>query len=358
MILPVILAGGTGKRLWPLSKTLYPKQFLPLFNQQTLLQTTLQRIHQVPGFLDPLIVCNRDCLNIALEQTRAILEPQAVLVEPVGRNTAPAAVLSALFATQQGADPFILLLPSDQYITNRLYFTNLIQTALEAASTGNIVTFGVKPNRPHTGYGYIKAGSPFLKTGAYQIEKFVEKPNAETAAKYVNSGEYYWNSGIFLFKASTLLRESEQHASILLDCCRSAFQAASRQDPIIHLPLHSLENCPNISIDNAIMEKTQHALMIPFESTWADLGDWSMIWQVSEKDDDQNNVIKGDVISVKNQNSYLHSNSRLIVAIGLNNKIVVETEEALLIADFEHAQEIKQVLDDLRNNPNVTATLT
>ncbi len=345
MILPVILAGGNGTRLWPLSRTHNPKQLLALLAQETLLQTTLIRAHSIEQATAPLIICNSEYRFAVAEQARKITAC-TILVEQVGRNTAPAILLAALYAIQQGDDPEMLIMPSDHYLDPKHSFSDVIHTALPAVNVGKIAIFGVKPSKPHTGYGYIHAGDVIAEVGGYTVQNFVEKPNAQLAEQLLQNGDYYWNTGIFFFKASTIIREAEQHAPEILAICRHTIAEATCERDFIYLPHDTLQACASISFDYAIMEKTQAAAVFPINLVWNDLGDWASLWEASIKDGN-NNAIKGNVVSSNSKSCYFLGESRMIVALGLQNVLIVETEDALLVANMECSQQIKDVIAKL-----------
>lgn len=373
MILPVILAGGSGSRLWPLSRELYPKQFLNIAGEQSMLQQTLQRLQGLEGHLKgnecaaPLIICNEEHRFIAAEQARsANIQHSGILLEPVGRNTAPAIALAALQALdksthneQDALDPILLVLAADHHIANTSEFQQVISRGVDYAKQGKLVTFGITPDAPETGYGYIKQGeplSPLVQTDtnakelsahhAYAIEYFVEKPDQATAKEYIRSGLYLWNSGMFMFKASRYLEELSEHHPEILAACKLALSKQNTDLDFIRIDADAFKNSPSDSIDYAVMEKTSHAAVIPMGVGWNDIGSWSAIWDVSEKDE-HNNVIEGDVLTVDSQHNYIHAENKLVATVGVDNLIIVETKDAILVANKDKVQGVKSIVSQL-----------
>jgi len=352
MLIPVILSGGSGTRLWPLSRELYPKQLLPLVGRHTMLQETVARVKGLPGLAGPVVVCNESHRFMVAEQLRDFgAAAQAIVLEPVGRNTAPAVALAALVAIErakaagEAADPVLLVLPADHVIRDVQAFQAAVTAGLAAADAGQLVTFGVVPDRPETGYGYIRrsAGSG----PAYPVQQFVEKPDAATAARYVASGEYYWNSGMFMFRASAYLEELRRHAPAMCAVCESAVAAAQRDLDFTRLPKDEFAACPSDSIDYAVMEKTAHAVVVPLDAGWSDVGSWSAL-QDALPTDGKGNVIAGDVLTEDTTGCYLHSTSRLIGAVGLKDHVVVETKDAVLVAPRDRVQDVKNLVNQLK----------
>ncbi len=348
MIVPVILSGGTGSRLWPLSRELYPKQFLPLIDANTLLQNTVLRVQDVAGIEAPLIICNEEHRFMVAEQLRILgIAPAATILEPVGRNTAPAVAVAALQAMVKGADPVLLVLPADHLIANVEEFRRTVEQAVPNAEAGKLITFGIVPTLPATGYGYIKAGKPWADDSVYSVERFVEKPDAATAQTYLNSGAYYWNSGMFMFRASAFLEELEHLAPEILDACRRAQQVGCADLDFLRLDKAAFETCPSDSIDYAVMEKTANALVVPLDAGWSDIGAWSALWTVEKRDPD-GNVVAGDVLTVATRNSYIRSENRLVATVGVDDLVIVETADALLVAHKERVQEVKDIVGRLK----------
>lgn len=349
-IVPVILAGGSGTRLWPLSRALFPKQFLPLASESTMLQQTLDRLNGVTGVTDPLVICNDDHRFIVAEQLRQHgTRGATILLEPLGRNTAPAIAVAAMQALKNGTDPLLLVLAADHVIRDSEAFHEAIGTAAEIAIDGAMATFGIKPVSPETGYGYLRA-----KAGehgrAMKLATFVEKPDLDTARTYVESGEYFWNSGMFMFRASVYLDELKKFAPDILDACRASLEKARNDLDFVRLDKDTFAGCPEDSIDYAVMEKTDRAMVVALDAGWNDIGSWSALWDVADKDED-GNVTKGDVIGLDNQGCLLQSSGgRLVAAVGLDNLIVVDTDDAVLIVSKSHVQHVKKVVEKLRKD--------
>lgn len=343
MITPVILSGGSGTRLWPLSREAYPKQFLPLIGEQSLLQATWQRVAPIASY-PPIVVANNEHRFMVAEQLRqAACTPAAVLLEPVARNTAPAIAAAALQATSEGHDPLLLILPSDHVIRDVEAFRLAVSEASAAAQAGQLVTFGIVPTGPETGYGYIRAG---LGKGVRPVEKFVEKPDLATAKEYVTSGAYYWNSGIFLFRASRYLEELERLQPAILAACKTALAAAKRDEDFIRLDEAAFSSCPSDSIDYAVMEKTASAAVLPLEAGWNDVGSWAALWTVADQDGD-GNAHHGDVVAVSCRNTLAWGKDRLITLLGLEDIVVVDTDDSILVAHKDRVQEIKEIVSRL-----------
>lgn len=342
-ILPVILSGGSGTRLWPLSREAYPKQFLPLVGDTTMLQATWQRVAAVAG-KRPIIVANQEHRFIVAEQLLQVgATPEAIILEPVGRNTAPAIAIAALEATKNGDDALLLVLPSDHVVRDEAIFHEAVKAAASIAADGKLVTFGVVPTGPETGYGYIKATAG---NGPRAVERFVEKPDLDTAKAYLSTGEYYWNSGMFLFKASSYLSALEEFQPAMLAACREALEQAKRDEDFIRLDATTFAQCPSDSIDYAVMEKTKVAAVVPLDAQWSDVGSWSALWEVTPRDE-QGNAHHGDVIAIDCQDTYAYG-QRLIAMIGLDNLVVVETDDAILISDKSRVQEVKAIVSALK----------
>jgi mannose-1-phosphate guanylyltransferase/mannose-6-phosphate isomerase len=357
MIVPVILAGGSGTRLWPLSRALYPKQMLDLVGEHTMLQDTVLRLQAYPGMGAPIVVCNQHHRFMAAEQLREIeVAPRAIILEPVGRNTAPAVAVAAVKAAEIDDDPALLVLPADHFIAQVDRLHAALAVAEHFARRDHLITFGVLPRSPETGYGYIRKGRMLVDGGleALEIAAFVEKPDATTAAGYVASGAYCWNSGMFMFRAAQVLAEMEHLAPEITAACQRAV-AEGRQDlDFMRLGEAAFSACPSDSIDYAVMEKTRRGVMVPLDAGWNDLGSWEALWQVGPKDAAQN-VIQGDVLLHDVRNSYLKATSRLVAAVGLEDHIVVETADAVLIAPRRRVQDVKALVDALkaRKRPEV-----
>jgi mannose-1-phosphate guanylyltransferase/mannose-6-phosphate isomerase len=350
-VLPIILSGGSGTRLWPLSRESYPKQFLPLVGNQSMLQATWQRAAPVAAHA-PIVVANEEHRFVAAEQLQQIgVTPHAILLEPKGRNTAPAIAVAALEASRDGADPLLLVLPSDHVIGDEAAFQAAVRLAAAAAEQGKLVTFGIKPTAPETGYGYIKAAAG---DGARAVERFVEKPDLATAQSYLASGEYYWNSGMFLFRASRYLEELRKFQPAIADACTTAWQAAKRDADFTRLDKDAFAASPSDSIDYAVMEKTADAVVVPLDAKWSDVGSWSALLDVSPQDAN-GNAHHGDVIEIDCHNTYAYG-SRLIAMVGLQDVVVVETDDAVLVGHRERIQEVKDIVGKIKASGRSEAT--
>ena len=348
MIIPVILSGGSGARLWPLSREAYPKQFLPLVDHNTMLQNTALRIAGLSNTTAPLVVCNQEHRFMVAEQLRAVgIQPAGVILEPVGRNTGPAVAIAALHAQREGADPTLLILPADHVIADVEGFRAAVRQVAPHAEAGRLITFGIVPNAPETGYGYIKAGAPLDESGVCAVERFVEKPDVATARNYLESGAYSWNSGMFMFRASAFLAELERFAPAMLAACQQALAAGHADTDFLWLDRKAFAACPKDSIDYAVMEKTERAVVMPLTVGWNDVGSWSALWDVGEHDAD-GNITRGDVIAVDTRDTYVDAATRLVTTVGVNNLVVVETADAVLVASKERVQEVKAVVDRLQ----------
>jgi mannose-1-phosphate guanylyltransferase len=352
-IIPVILAGGNGSRLWPLSRELYPKQFLCVKNDLTLLQSTLLRLKGL-NCERPIIITNENHRFVVAEQVKEISNNGCdIILEPCGKNTAPAVALAALSAQKRklSCEPLLLILASDHLIQNEKMFEDAIIEAKEIASNGGLVTFGIIPEYAETGYGYIHRGdelSDIKKGFFFKIKKFVEKPDAIKAEKYLRSGDFFWNSGMFLFTASTYLDELEKFRSDIYKVCEKAFFNASIDLDFIRIPKDIFMSCPSESIDYAIMEKTCGGVVRPVSIGWSDVGSWKSIWEINEKDSN-GNVLKGDVIALESSNNLIYSDSGLVAALGINDAVIIQTKDATLISTKDKAQDIKNIVNKLKN---------
>lgn len=349
-ICPVVLSGGSGTRLWPLSRELHPKQLLALVGEQTLLQQTVLRLLGLDGVTDPLIVCNEEHRFMVAEQMRQIeVTPAAILLEPLARNTAPAvAVAAAAAADRYAADTLLLVLPADHVVADPDALHEAVRKALPAAAAGHLVTFGITPTRPETGYGYIRAGDATgVSPDVCAVAEFVEKPEQATAEKYLAHGGYYWNSGMFLFRASRYLEELGRFQPEMLEACRNAYAAARRDLDFQRLDKAHFARSPSDSIDYAVMERTAQAAVVPLDAGWNDVGTWSALYDVNDKDDDDN-VCLGDVHAVDSSGCYLYADHRLLAVLDVHDLVIVETADAVLIAPRGKVQEVKKVVDRLR----------
>lgn len=357
MILPVILAGGSGTRLWPLSRQSYPKQFLYLVDQQyTMLQLTIKRLDNLSKqMLPPIIVCNENHRFIVAEQLRQINITQAsIILEPCAKNTAPAITLAALQAQElyPNKNVSLLVLSADHHIADVSTFERTILVAKQQAQLEQLVVFGVTPTEPHTGYGYIQLGQPVEEKSVYKLDKFVEKPDLQTAEHYISSKNYLWNSGMFMFQTSVFLQELQHFQANIYECCLSAWKNKSIDLDFTRIGLQDFQQCPENSIDYTIMENTTHGVVVCLEAGWNDLGSWPSLWQSNPKTHNQN-VIFGDVIAEQSQCNYIYSSSRLVTVLGIENLIVVETKDAVLIAHQEKSQEIKKIVEQLKNEQRI-----
>ncbi|MGL1831440.1 UNVERIFIED_CONTAM: mannose-1-phosphate guanylyltransferase/mannose-6-phosphate isomerase [Acinetobacter sp. HSTU-ASm16] len=346
-ILPVIMAGGSGTRLWPLSRTQYPKQFLKLSpDGYTLLQATLLRLKNL-DCADPILICNEEHRFLAAEQMREIGITAKIILEPEGKNTAPAITLAALYQTQQAkdSDTIMLVLAADHVITEQAQFEHSIMQALELAKHDKLVTFGIVPTHAETGYGYIEKGNVALN--GFQVQRFVEKPDAATAEQYLKSQKFLWNSGMFMFKADVYLNELQKYAQDIYSSCVASMQDTKADLDFIRIDKDAFKQCRSESIDYAVMEQTQDAVVVPLDANWNDVGSWSALWDIQNKDD-QGNVIQGDVITVKSQNNYVFSESRLVSLLGVDNLVVIETKDAILVADKSKVQDIKKIVETIK----------
>lgn len=349
-ISPVILSGGSGTRLWPMSRESYPKQLLPLVSDRSMLQETAARAHNSGRFGPPIVVCNSEHRFIVAQQLQAIDQPpKAILLEPIGRNTAPAAAVAALTVARDNEDGLILLLPSDHSISDTLAFQSAVSTAAEAAMDGALVTFGIKPTSAETGYGYIHRGPPIKgHSGCYSVAEFIEKPDHATASGFLAQGGYDWNSGMFLFKASSYLEELERLEPEIITHCRAALDQGEKDLDFIRLAEEPFSQCTTKSIDYAVMEHTDRAAIVPADIGWNDVGSWTALWDEGAKDG-SDNVIVGDVLALESVQSYLRSEGPLIAALGVENLVVVATSDAILIAPKDRAQDVRTMVDALKS---------
>ncbi len=346
VLTPVILAGGKGERLWPLSRKQYPKQIVPLLTEKSLLQETTRRVEVPSLFRPPLVICDEDSRFIIHDQLEG--RPlNNVIIEPVGRNTAAASAVAALYLLEENADALMLLLPSDHHVADNKAFIHAVGKAVEVARSGKLVTFGIVPDRPETGYGYILQGEPYNEEGdCFIVDGFKEKPDKALAEEYVQSGNYLWNSGIFLLPATLYLQELERFCPDTLTQVRAALEGAEQDLGFIRLAKAPFAACEAISIDYAVMENTQHAVVVPVSMGWSDLGAWDALLSADNKDNHGNACI-GDVITVDCHHNYLRSEGKLLAAVGLEHMMVVSTSDALLVAPLSKSQEIKSLTKQL-----------
>lgn len=355
MLVPVLLSGGVGSRLWPVSREAHPKQFLPLASELSMLQDTLARTSALEAGA-PVVVCNEDHRFMVAEQLRQLhVESACILLEPEGRNTAPAVALAALQALNVDPDAVLLVLPADHIIKDTAAFTDAVASAMPLAERGYLVTFGVVPASAETGYGYIQRGDA-IGESAFALRAFVEKPDADTAASYLESGDFLWNSGMFLLRAATYLDELDAYAPDMARQCRSSMDAAASDMDFVRPGRDEFAASPGDSIDYAVMERTERGAVVPLDCGWSDVGAWSTLWQVSEQDAD-GNVVQGDVMVEDCRGSYLRSESRLLAAAGIDDLVVVETADAILVANRHRVQDVKRIVTRLRREGRSEASL-
>ncbi|MBE5215350.1 mannose-1-phosphate guanylyltransferase/mannose-6-phosphate isomerase [Pectobacterium quasiaquaticum] len=353
MIIPVIMAGGTGSRLWPMSRELYPKQFLRLYGERSMLQETVSRLDEL-DIGNPFVICNEQHRFLVAEQLRKIHKfSNNIILEPIGRNTAPAIALAALHAIKNGDDPLLLVLAADHVISDNKAFHQAIRDAIPFAEQGKLVTFGIVASRPETGYGYIHRGESqhYENIQAFAVQRFVEKPNLTTAQQYIESGEYYWNSGMFLFKASRVLEELSIFRPDILAACKEAISTLHTDvvQDFIRVDKNVFTACPDESIDYAVMEKTTEAVVVPLDAGWNDVGSWSALWDINPKDV-ANNVLMGDVFTYETSNCYVNTDEKFVAAIGVENLVIVNTKDAVLVMNKSQVQDVKKIVEYLKKN--------
>jgi mannose-1-phosphate guanylyltransferase/mannose-6-phosphate isomerase len=352
-LVPVILSGGSGTRLWPLSRQYYPKQFIPLMGEQSLFQTTLMRLEGLDDVAPPIVVSNQEYRFMVAEQLRQIgIEKASILLEPIARNTAPAIAAAAFDVCKRFEDAVMLVLPADHMIHEVAAFHDAIRLGLKSSEKGRLMTFGIVPDRAETGYGYICQGDSSMVEGTslpiFKVERFVEKPDLVKAEQYIDQGGYLWNSGMFMFKASHYLKELKKQVPQIYTACSEAYQKRYGDLHFIRLDSDSFKKSPSDSIDYAVMERTSNAFVIPLQAGWSDVGSWDSLWQ-SESHDERDNIIVGDVFSEDCERCYLNSNHRFVAAIGLNDMVVVETKDAVLVAPRDRAQDVRLIVDSLKS---------
>lgn len=345
-ILPVILSGGAGTRLWPASRSKYPKQLLPLVGDMTMLQATALRLQGLAGALDSCLVVSNENHRFAVAEQIATIQMSAqIILEPEGRNTAPAVALAALQAMANGDDPVLLIMAADHVIKDVAAFQSVVTHGVAAAEAGKLVTFGIVPTKAETGYGYVRARAD--GASPVPVEAFVEKPDAATAKSYVEDGNYYWNSGMFLFRASAYLEELGRQVPAILDVCRHSMERKTLDGDFIRPHAETFLSCSSDSIDYAVMEKSKNSAMVPLDAGWSDVGSWGALQDVTERDA-SGNSLDGDVLVHDCENAFIQAESRLVAAVGLKNVIVVETKDSVLVADKNRSQDVKEIVEQLR----------
>lgn len=359
MIIPVILSGGSGVRLWPLSRAMYPKQLLSLFSDRTMLQDTATRLSSVDDVGPVTCICNDDHRFLVAEQLREVGGDgnATIVLEPCGRNTAPAAAIAAMLVAGSHPGALMLVMPADHVMLDTGAFARAIALGREEAEKGALVTFGIVPSAPETGYGYIRVPSGRGSSGeACPVVEFVEKPVRAKAEEYLASGDYLWNSGIFLFSPESYLAELERAAPAIVGACREALRLSKRDLDFLRLDPEAFATCPSDSIDYAVMEKTSRAVVVPLDAGWNDVGAWSSLWEVQSRDE-EGNVKRGDVVVHGVRNSYLHSTSRLVAAVGVEDHVIVETADAVLVASKDRVQEVKAIVEELKRQERDEPTI-
>jgi mannose-1-phosphate guanylyltransferase/mannose-6-phosphate isomerase len=347
---PVILSGGSGSRLWPLSREYFPKPLLPLVSEKTLLQETATRLDGLAGLGDAVYVCNEEHRFLVAEQIAELGKtPSTIILEPEGRNTAPALTLAALYLVKRDADAMMVVMPADHVMTAPQQFVEAVEQGSHNAEQGALVTFGIVPASPETGYGYIKRDQQVDDSAAYRVARFVEKPDRETAEQYVSEGDYFWNSGIFLMRADRWLDEISQHRPDILKACRQAMNKGTQDSDFFRVNKQDFHECPGDSIDYAVMEKTGRAVVMPISAGWSDIGAWSALWDVCDRDAD-GNVIQGDVIAEDTRNAFLVAQHRCLATVGLDDVVVIETADAVLVASKDKAQDVKAIVSRLKES--------
>ena len=343
MIKAVVMAGGSGTRLWPLSRAAHPKQFLALHGEDTMLQATFKRLDGL-DIQSSVTICNEEHRFFVAEQLREIDKLGSIILEPVGRNTAPAIALAAL-SSSEGEDPLLLILAADHVIQNEAAFTKTVSSAIPLAEAGKLVTFGIVAHEPNTGYGYIKKGQS--QGPGFAVDAFVEKPSIDVAKEYLESGDYFWNSGMFLFKASRYLEELKKHRRDIYEACQLSMEGTSKDNDFLRVNEEAFGACPSDSIDYAVMEKTDDAVVVSMDAGWSDIGSWSSLWDISEKDG-KGNATYGDVMIHESNNSYVRTDGKLVAAIGVDDLVIVSTKDVLVVAHKDSVQDVKVVAQQLK----------
>ncbi|KGF96685.1 Mannose-1-phosphate guanylyltransferase (GDP) [Prochlorococcus marinus str. MIT 9201] len=351
-IIPIILCGGSGSRLWPLSRQSFPKQFLELSeNKKSLLQNTALRINDLKNVVDPILICNEEHRFLAAEQMREInIKPSSIILEPIGRNTGPAIALAALKALANEDNPIMIVLSSDHAIRDEQKFLEIVELGISFALEEKIVTFGVVPNKPETGYGYIKSINPFVLNHikGENIEKFIEKPDLASAKKFIKDRRFTWNSGIFMFQAQTVIDEMNKFCPDIVNLCTKSLDNSSNDLDFQRIGKEFFKKCPNVSFDVSIMEKTNKGIVLPLDAQWSDVGSWQSVWETANKNNEGNTII-GKVLQEDTKNSYLRSEKRLLVSIGLRDIIAIETSDAILISEKSKSQKVKYIVNQLKD---------
>ena len=342
-ICAVIMAGGSGTRLWPLSRAAHPKQFLSLHGKSTMLQETVNRLDGLE-ISSSITICNEEHRFFVAEQLREVDKLSSIILEPVGKNTAPAIALAAFHAIKE--DPLLLVLAADHVVQDNAAFEKAVSAAIPLAESGKLVTFGIVPNEPHTGYGYIKGGK--ASNPGFEVDKFVEKPSLDLAKEYVASTEYYWNSGMFLFKASRYLEELNNYRPDIYEACKNSLDTTESDLDFLRINKEKFEACPSDSIDYAVMERTEDAVVVPMDAGWSDIGSWSSLWDISKKDENGNSA-HGDVLLQNSNNSYIRSDEKLVAVVGIDDLVIVDTKDALMVAHRDSVQDAKIIVQQLKS---------
>ena len=343
MLKAVIMAGGLGARLWPISRAGHPKQFLALNGDDTMLQATIKRLEEL-GVESTVTICNESHRFFVAEQLREINKLDSIILEPVGRNTAPTIALAALMNDE---DPLLLVLAADHVIQDEARFKRAVIKAIPLAEAGKLVTFGIVPSEPHTGYGYIKKGDE--DSGGYVVDEFIEKPSSDVAQEYLDSGDYFWNSGMFLFKASRYLEELQKFRPDIFDACKASMDGVEFDLDFLRINKEKFIECPSDSVDYAVMEKTADAVVVPMDAGWCDIGSWASLWDISNKDKN-GNVSQGDVMLHGTNNSFVRTDGKLVATIGVDNLIIVSTKDALMVAHKDSVQDAKIIVQKLKDD--------
>ena len=357
MILPVVIAGGVGSRLWPMSRKTLPKQFIrfPQF-KESLFQKTVKRVEGIPNVSPPLVICSKAHHSLVVEQLTSIEQSEGtILLEPTGRGTGPASAMAALLGKERDPDTLLLILPADHVIQDSTSFRQAIEAAIPVVSHGYLVTFGIRPENPSTGYGYIKKGESITGSSGFEVLNFIEKPEKSVAESYVRDGDFFWNSGIFLLSAQSYLEELENYAPDILDACTRSFENLGRTDNLLEIPELYFSKCRNESIDYAVMERTSRAAMISLDADWSDLGTWDRFISL-DSGDEAGNSKTGDVYVENVRSSYIQANDRLVAALGVQDLVIVETSDAVLISDKDSVQDVKKIVETLESEGKEEAT--